>query len=105
MGRVNKPTELSARALKDLGRIKSFNAKLYGKAKAQEITDDIFKRLKILEDPNFSEIGSLDENFSHLKHTYRKLIENYIKITYREGKQKIYIMRFFDTRQDPKKNL
>lgn len=102
---IEKLTELSARALKDLGKTKSFYTELYGKAKAQQITDDIFKRIEILEDFRFREIGPLDEDFSHLKGEYRKLIENYVKITYRIGKTKIYIVRVFDTRQNPKKNL
>ncbi|GGE19117.1 hypothetical protein GCM10010831_20340 [Psychroflexus salis] len=49
-------------------------------------------------------MGALDDNFSHLKHEYRKLIIQHCKITYREGNSKIYVIRIFDTRQNPNKN-
>ncbi len=62
---------------------------------------EIFNRLDI----DISKSGSIDQVFSHLKHTYRKLNHHHCKITYRVGKSKIYIVRVFDTRQDPKKNL
>jgi hypothetical protein len=52
----------------------------------------------------FSKIGSINEDFTHLKFEYRKLIYHHCKITYREGKDKIYINRIFDTRQNPIKN-
>ncbi len=79
---------------------------IYGIKKAKEIALRIQKRTEILESTeyNFSEIGAVDEDFVHLRHNYRKLIERHWKITYREGKTKIYISRIFDTRQDPKKN-
>ena len=101
-----KPVELTSRAIKDLQKVKSFNVELHGKAKAQKIIDTIFERLEILENPkhDFSKIGSVDEDFAYLKHEYRKLIEHHCKITYREGKTKIYVVRVFDTRQNPKKN-
>lgn len=106
MERKIKPVELTLRALKDLNRIYLFNAKLYGKSIAEEITDNIFKRIEILENPryDFSEIGVIDTDFLHLKFNYRKLIEQHCKITYREGRTKIYIVRVFDTRQKPGKN-
>lgn len=66
----------------------------------------IFNRIQILEssDIDLHKIGAIDESFSKLKRTYRKLILDYYKITYREGKTKIFIVRVFDTRQNPKKN-
>ena len=101
-----KPTELTSRAIKDLRKLKSFYAGLYGDTKAEEINDTIFERMKILENPDydFEKIGERDDAFSHLKRNYRKLIQRHCKITYREGKSKIYIVRVFDTRQDPRKN-
>lgn len=106
MSRKVKPVVLTTRAIKDLKKIKTFNTKLYGKTKAQEINDVIFERLTILENTevDFSEIGAIDLAFLHLKYEYRKLIEHYIKITYREGNDKIYVVRAFDTRQHPNKN-
>jgi hypothetical protein len=51
-------------------------------------------------------MGSVDEEFKHLKRKYRKLIEKHIKITYRLSKSQptVYINRVFDTRQQPSKN-
>lgn len=101
-----KPVELTSRAIKDLQELKSFSIKLHGKEKAQEFTDELFEYLEILEKPNnkFEQLGKVDETFVHLKHNYRKLITGDIKITYRLGKTKIYIVRIFDTRQNPNKN-
>lgn len=98
--------ELTSRALKDLQKIRGFNDMLYGVPKSKEIINTIFKTIEILERPdfNFTEIGSIDEEFVHLKYEYRKLIENHYKITYRKTKNKIYVVRVFDTRQNPKKN-
>lgn len=106
MGRIVKTIALTSRAVKDLKKVKTFNSKLHGRDKVQEIIDAIFERLEILEDPktDFTEIGAIDEDFSHLKYSYRKLIAHHCKITYREGKSKVYIIRVFDTRQHPNKN-
>ena len=87
-------------------KISVFNDNLYGASKSKEIIDDIFKELEILENLtiNFTEIGAIDEEFIHLKYEYRKLVINHYKITYRKGKSAIYIVRIFDTRQNPSKN-
>ena len=83
-----------------------FYAILYSEEKAIEIAQDILERVKILEnkDVDLTNIGVIDETFSHLKNEYRKLIYIHCKITYRIGKQNIYIVRVFDTRQHPNKN-
>ena len=62
--------------------------------------------MEILEKPGnkFKQLGKADETFTHLKHNYRKLIKGDIKITYRLGRTKIYVIRIFDTRQNPNKN-
>jgi len=101
-----KPVKLTSRAIKDLIKLKSFNSNLYGGARAQEIIDEIFTLLETLENPDydFYEIGEVDIDFDHLKYSYRKLIINHCKITYRIGETKIYVVRIFDTRQNPKKN-
>ena|SRR5690554_4435493 len=104
--KVRLKVELTSRAVKDLQKIKLFNDELYDKSKSKEIISNIFKRIEILEsfDIDFTEIGSIDEDFVHLKYKYRKLIEEHYKITYRKGKNSIYIVRIFDTRQNPFKN-
>lgn len=106
MGSIIKPVELTSRAIKDVSKIKAFYTELYNKEKAQKFIDSIFEECKFLESPNndFSEIGAIDKDFSHLKYHYRKLIIHHCKITYREGKNQIYIVRVFDTRQHPHKN-
>ena len=104
MERIIKPIYWTARAVKDLEKVTRFNAILYGFKKAIVIATELSKSTEVLENDNFKEIGSVDEDFVHLKHEYRKLIHNHCKITYREGKTKIYINRVFDTRQNPNKN-
>lgn len=106
MERIIKPLFWTERTLKDLNRIHSFNSKLSGLSKAMEITAQIVDRVGCLEDTSFDYLhtGAKDEAFLHLKNSYRKLIEGNYKITYREGKNKIYINRIFDTRQSPRKN-
>ncbi len=81
-----------------------FYSELYGEETAKEIAFEIHKRTDILRESKFTRIGIIDESFTHLKHEYRKLIIKYCKITYREGKDKVYVVRIFDTRQNPNKN-
>jgi len=104
--RVIKPVFWTTRATKDLEKTIKFYIKLYGAKKALEIATELRKHTEVLEKENVdtSLVGSIDESFLHLKHTYRKLTKEHCKITYREGKTKIYIVRVFDTRQNPKKN-
>lgn len=107
MDKVNKTVFWTTRATRDLQKTIEFYIELYGKIKAQEIATELRQKTEILEsaDVDFTEFGSIDKAFSHLKHTYRKLNHHHCKITYRIGKSKIYIVRVFDTRQNPKKNL
>jgi plasmid stabilization system protein ParE len=101
--RIVKPVYWTARAIKNLEKVTRFNAKLYNFKKAIQIATELRQSTEILEQKSFKEIGAIDEDFVHLKHEYRKLIHHNCKITYREGKTKIYINRVFDTRQNPKK--
>ncbi len=98
--------QLTSRALKDLQKVRGFNDLLYGVSKSKEIINTIFETIEILENPDvdFTEIGAIDEDFVHLKYDYRKLITSHYKITYRKNKSKIYVVRIFDTRQNPNKN-
>lgn len=106
MDSITKPVFWTTRAVKDLEKATRFNAILYGFDKAKQIALELQKNSEILENSNsdFSKIGSIDHEFVHLKRNYRKLIDGHFKITYREGKTKIYINRIFDTRQNPNKN-
>lgn len=104
--RIIKPVFWTTRATKDLEKTTKFYIKLYGAKKAGKIATELRQYTESLERENVdtSRTGSIDESFSHLKHVYRKLTKEHCKITYREGKTKIYIVRVFDTRQNPNKN-
>ena len=96
----------TSRAKKDLRKVYHFSCELAGEDKAFELIIQILARVDILSDSRFIHSGSIDEQFSHLHHKYKKLIEKNIKITYRLSKTKpvVYINRVFDTRQNPFKN-
>jgi len=96
----------TSRAVKDLRKIYNFYTEQIGEDKAFEIIQSLVHKVDILSDSKFVEIGALDEQFSHLKRTYKKLIEHNIKITYRtsDNSNTVYINRVFDTRQNPNKN-
>ena len=98
--------QLTSRALKDLQKVRGFNDLLYVVSKSKEMINTIFETIEILENPDvdFTEIGAIDEDFVHLKYDYRKLITSHYKITYRKNKSKKYVVRIFDTRQNPNKN-
>lgn len=106
MGIITRPVQWTTRTTKDLEKITRFNVNLYGSKKALEISTDIRKSTEILEstDVDLTEYGAIDLAFNHLKHEYRKLINNHVKITYRIGRTKVFIVRVFDTRQHPNKN-
>jgi plasmid stabilization system protein ParE len=104
--RIIKPVFWTSRAIKDLEKVTRFIARIHGFEKAIKIAVSLRKHTEILENPqfNFIELGEIDSDFKHLKREYRKLICHHCKITYREGRDKIYINRVFDTRQNPVKN-
>lgn len=98
--------KLTSRALKDLKKTYSFYSVLYGKRKSEQIIIDFFDYFSILESQSdFTQMGPVDEQFSSHTFEYRKLFFGYLKITYRVGKSNIYIVRIFDSRQNPKKNI
>lgn len=107
MDKVKKPVFWTTRATRDLQKTIEFYIELYGKAKAKEIASELRIRTETLKqnDLDITASGSIDKAFSHLKHPYRKLNHHHCKITYRIGKSKIYVVRVFDTRQNPNKNL
>jgi plasmid stabilization system protein ParE len=94
------------RAAKDLRKVYDFHTEQIGEEKAFELTQNVLNRVDALSDKRFVEMGAIDEQFKHLKRTYKKLIERNIKITYRISEKKpiVYINRVFDTRQNPNKN-
>jgi plasmid stabilization system protein ParE len=96
----------TSRAKNDLRKVYAFYTDLAGESKAFEIVEKILNRVDVLADRRFVEMGAVDEQFQHLKHDYKKLIENNIKITYRLSTSNpiVYINRVFETRQHPAKN-
>ncbi|MDX9847935.1 MAG: type II toxin-antitoxin system RelE/ParE family toxin [Tenuifilaceae bacterium] len=96
----------TSRAKKDLRRLYDFYTKTIGEDKAFEIIEKVLERVDLLSNAKFVRMGAVDEDFRHLKHQYKKVIEKGIKITYRLSTSKplIYINRVFDTRQHPSKN-
>ncbi len=96
----------TSRAKKDLRKVYVFYTKLAGEAKAYEIIENLLKRVDVLSDVRFVEMGAMDEQFRHLEHDYKKLIEKNVKITYRLSTSRpiVYINRVFETRQHPVKN-
>ncbi|MCG8699965.1 MAG: hypothetical protein MI922_18060, partial [Bacteroidales bacterium] len=93
-------------AVKDLRKIYNFNTELIGEDEAFELVLRILAKVDFLTDKKFVKMGATDEELKHLKRQYKKLIEGYIKVTYRISTQKpmVYINRVFDTRQHPAKN-
>jgi len=106
LGKKIKQVFWTTRATKDLEKVTRFNIKLHGKDKAFEIAVNLRKSTEALQNTELdtTEFGAIDEDFKHLKREYRKLINHHCKITYRIGKDMIYVNRVFDTRQNPKKN-
>lgn len=106
METIIKPIKFTKRALKDLEKITKFNIAIFGSKKAKKRAHQIVDTSKILESSeyDFKNIGKKDDFFSHLKRDYRKIFYKKYKITYREGKTNVYIVRVFDTNQNPNKN-
>jgi len=71
-----------------------------------ELIQLLLSKVDVLSDERFVKMGTIDEEFNHLKKQYKKLIGKNIKITYRPSLTKpvVYINRVFDTRQNPAKN-
>ena len=92
MGTKTKQLELTNRATRDLAKFKEFYYELYGLEKADAIIENIFHKLEILENPDIdlTKVGAIDNTFLHSKHTYRKLIIKYCKITYRWEIKNLY---------------
>lgn len=101
-----KPVLWTDRAFKDLSKIFDFLIKNHDEVSAHNQITAIVERVEVLENAEyeFSKIGAIDDSFLHLKRNYRKLLEGNYKITYREGRSTIYIIRVFDTRRNPNKN-
>ncbi len=97
---------LSSRGLKDLEKVSDFYKGLYGDDKAKKIIVGFFDFVDILVSKNdFTKIGAIDEQFDHHTLEYRRVFYHYLRITYRITKNHILIVRVFDARQNPKKNL
>jgi plasmid stabilization system protein ParE len=87
------------RAIKGIFSIRDFIAKS-SKSAAEKVVDRIFDREEQLQ--TYPDSGTIETRL-RLKKEYRYIIESHYKIIYREGKNNIYVVRVFDTRQSPKK--
>ena len=83
-----------ARVVKEVNPPICIGENVKGLRSRKNVDDELY--IDIIKD-EFNKIGSIDENFTHLKFEYRKLIHHHCKITYREGKEKIYIFIFQNT--------
>ncbi len=103
---VQKTLIWTKRSFSDLQKIFNFNTKIFGINYSKKVIEGIILKAEVLEKPTFdyTKIGEVDNDFKYLKREYRKLIEGHCKISYRIGNSKIYIVRVFDTRQNPNKN-
>ena len=97
----------TSRAKNDLRKVYEFYVELAGEEKAFEIITSIIALVGALSDARFVRMGPTDEQFRHLKHQYKKLIDKNVKVTYRLSVSKpvVYINRVFETRQHPSKNF
>ena len=66
---------------------------------ANQMIDEVFERVTQLEHYPLS--GPVESLLSHLKKEYRYLVSGHFKIIYRIEPGSVFIVRFFDTRQDP----
>lgn len=89
------------KAKDDLKNIYVFLMIEISEQRAFEIITKIVDRVDILY--RMPLVGQKEPKFEELKREYRRLIESDYKIVYHIRKDKIYINRVFDTRQNPKK--
>jgi plasmid stabilization system protein ParE len=89
----------TAKAFKDLKSIYNLIAK-NSKPAAKKVVDAILDREEQLKTQPTS--GTIETRLK-LKREYRFLLQKHYKIIYREGKTNLYVIKVFDTRQNPKK--
>jgi len=89
----------TAKAFKDLISIYNLIAK-DSKPAAKKVVESILNREEQLKSQPAT--GTIQRGLK-LKKEYRFLIQSHYKIIYREGKTNIYVIKVFDTRQNPKK--
>jgi len=90
----------SARSLKDLDRAHDLLIEKSLKA-ANQTVESVLERVTQLE--QFPESGAVEPSLSHRKKEHRYLVSGHHKIIYRIEKQTVFIVRVFDTRQNPQK--
>ncbi len=90
----------STRSLKDLDQAHDLLAE-HSLQAANRTVETILERATQLE--QFPESGPVEPSLAHRKKEHRYLVSGHHKIIYRIEKQKILIIRVFDTRQYPRK--
>ena len=91
------------RAINDLNKAYLFNTKIRGEAKAWELVNQIrdFVDIELKQEIH---PGVIDRQFAHLGE-YFKIFEGDYRITYRLKGNDRYVIRVFDQRSHPDKNL
>jgi plasmid stabilization system protein ParE len=90
----------TGRAKSDLNKVYEFNSQLFGEEKSFKIIENIVKKADLLYQPVVGStrfISSLNPEIEYLK-----LVYNQILIVYRIHQDTAYVIRIFDSRQDPK---
>jgi plasmid stabilization system protein ParE len=70
-------------------------------SKISEIVEEVLKKAETLK--KFPYSGQKETMLSNRKNLYRRLVVRYFKIVYFIEGENVFVVAFFDTRQDPKK--
>ena len=92
------------RAEKDLRKGYMFNIDALGEPKAWEIAQDVYNSTSEILSKDFIPKVA-DQQFSHLGREYFKIFRGHYKITFRAEGEVRYVLRVFDMRQHPDKNI
>lgn len=90
----------SVRSLKDLDKAHDLLSE-DSLSSANRTVETVLERVGQLE--KFPKSGPVEQSLAHRKKEHRYLVSGHHKIIYRIEKQKVFIIRVFDTRQNPEK--
>ncbi len=90
----------STRSLNDLNRVHDLLVEV-SPQQASRMVESILDRVTQLE--KFPESGPVEASLSHRNKAHRYLVEGHCKLIYRIEKSIVFVIRVFDTRQNPEK--
>ncbi len=94
--KITKPAQ------RRLERIDDYHKKSGNKRKGRKLRKAIAEKSKLLS--QYPELGAIEENLAELEQGHRSVIvEKFYKIVYLIAAPFIFIVDFFDTRQNPNK--